>query len=141
MDETGAYYTKWSKSEIKTPIQYINAYIWNLERGEWWPYMRDSKRDSDVKNRLLDSGRRRGRDDLREQHWNTCIIICETDRQSRFNAWYKVLGASALGWPRGTGWGWGGRFRMGNTCTPVVDSRQCMAKPLQYCKVISLQLK
>ena len=21
-----------SKSEIKTPIQYINAYIWNLER-------------------------------------------------------------------------------------------------------------
>ena len=29
---------------------------------------------------------------------------------------------------------------MGNTCTPVVDSCQCMAKPLQYCKVISLQL-
>ena len=35
----------------------------------------------------------------------------------------------------------GGGFRMGNTCTPVVDSCQCMAKPLQYCKVISLQLK
>ena len=32
-------------------------------------------------------------------------------------------------------------FRMGNTCTPVADSCQCMAKPLQYCKVISLQLK
>ena len=30
---------------------------------------------------------------------------------------------------------------MGNTCTPVVDSCQCMAKPLQYFKVISLQLK
>ena len=29
----------------------------------------------------------------------------------------------------------------GNTCTPVADSYQCMAKPLQYCKVISLQLK
>ena len=28
--ETGAYYTEWSKSE-KKPIQYINAYIWNLE--------------------------------------------------------------------------------------------------------------
>ena len=42
--------------------------------------------------------------------------------------------------------GWDGRevgrgFRMGNTCTPVADSCQCMAKPLQYCKVISLQLK
>ena len=35
----------------------------------------------------------------------------------------------------------GGGFRMGNTCTPVADPCQCMAKPLQYCKVISLQLK
>ena len=32
MDETEAYYTEWSKSERKTPIQYINAYISNLER-------------------------------------------------------------------------------------------------------------
>ena len=32
VDETGAYYIEWSKSERKTPIQYINAYIWNLER-------------------------------------------------------------------------------------------------------------
>ena len=32
-------------------------------------------------------------------------------------------------------------FRMGNTCTPMAGSCQCMAKPLQYCKVISLQLK
>ena len=33
----------------------------------------------------------------------------------------------------------GGGFRMGSTCAPVADSRQCMAKPIQYCKVISLQ--
>ena len=32
VDETGAYYTERSKSERKTPIWYINAYIWNLER-------------------------------------------------------------------------------------------------------------
>ena len=25
----------------------------------------------------------------------------------------------------------GGRFRMGNTCTPMADSWQCMAKPIQ----------
>ena len=31
----------------------------------------------------------------------------------------------------------GGEFRMGDTCTPMVDSCQCMAKPIQYCKVIS----
>ena len=32
-----------------------------------------------------------------------------------------------------------GGFRMGNTCTLVTDSCECMTKPLQYCKVISLQ--
>ena len=26
-------------------------------------------------------------------------------------------------------------FRMGNTRTPMADSCQCMAKPIQYCKV------
>ena len=35
----------------------------------------------------------------------------------------------------------GGGFRMGNTHTPVADSCQYMAKPIQYCKAISLQLK
>ena len=35
----------------------------------------------------------------------------------------------------------GGGFGMGNACIPVVDSCWCMAKPIQYCKVISLQLK
>ena len=28
-----------------------------------------------------------------------------------------------------------------NTCTPVADSCWCVAEPIQYCKVISLQLK
>ena len=32
VDETRAYYTEWSKPERKTPIQYTNACIWNLER-------------------------------------------------------------------------------------------------------------
>ena len=35
----------------------------------------------------------------------------------------------------------GGGFRMVNTCTPMVDSCQCMAKTTTKCKVISLQLK
>ena len=41
----------------------------------------------------------------------------------------------------GTGREVGGGFRMGNTCTPVADSCWCVAEPIQYCKVISLQLK
>ena len=35
----------------------------------------------------------------------------------------------------------GAGLRMGNMCTPVADSCWCMAKAIQYCKVISLQLK
>ena len=34
----------------------------------------------------------------------------------------------------------GGGIGMGNTCKSMADSCQCMTKPLQYCKVISLQL-
>ena len=47
-------------------------------------------------------------------------------------------------WDDPEGWdreGGGGLFRMGNTCIPMADSCQFMAKPIQYCKVISLQLK
>ena len=29
----------------------------------------------------------------------------------------------------------GGGFRMGNACTPMADSCECMVKPIQYCKV------
>ena len=35
----------------------------------------------------------------------------------------------------------GGEFRMGNTCKPMIDSCQCMAKTTTIFKVISLQLK
>ena len=60
-------------------------------------------------------GRGRGWDDLGEWHWNMYNIIYETNRQSRFDAWYRMLGAGALGWPRGMvrggrwegGSGWG----------------------------------
>ena len=37
--------------------------------------------------------------------------------------------------------GEGGGFRIGKTCIPMADSSQCMAKPIHYCTVISLQLK
>ena len=36
---------------------------------------------------------------------NMYIIICETNHQSMSDAWYRVLGAGALGWPCGMGWG------------------------------------
>ena len=56
VDETGAYhYPEWSKPERETPLQYINTYIWNLERCYQWSYMQGSKRDTDVNNRIWDS--------------------------------------------------------------------------------------
>ena len=55
VDEFRAYYTEWSKSERETQISYINAYMWNLERWYLWSNMQDSKEDTGIKNRLLDT--------------------------------------------------------------------------------------
>ena len=49
-------------------------------------------------------------DDLGEWHWNMYNIIYEMNHQSMFDAWYWMLGAGALGWPRRMVWGgkeWG----------------------------------
>ena len=64
-------------------------------------------------------------------------IMYETSRQSRFDARYWMLGAGALGRPRGegVGRGEGGGFRMGGTGVPVADSFRCLAELIQYCKV------
>ena len=50
-------------------------------------------------------GRGRGCNDLGEWHWNMYNILYETSHQSRFDARYWMLGAGALGWPRGMEWG------------------------------------
>ena len=54
------------------------------------------------------------------------FFLNPTSCQSRYDAQYWMLGASALGRPRGMVWGGrrkeGGGFRMGNTCIPVGDS-------------------
>ena len=47
-------------------------------------------------------------------------------------------------WDNQEGWyeeGDGRGLRMGHTCTPVADSCLCIAKPIQYCKTIRLQIK
>ena len=56
----------------------------------------------------------------REWHWNMYITICEMNRQSRFDAWYRVLGAGAHGWPRRMVWGgrWQGSSGWGTHVHP-----------------------
>ena len=45
---------------------------------------------------------------------------------------YETGCSGLVHWDDPEGWDGmevGGRFRMGNTCTPMADSCQCMAKP------------
>ena len=54
----------------------------------------------------------------------------------------QVLGAGALGWPRGMGWGgtWEGGSGWGTHVNPWLIHVNVWQEPLQYCKVVSLQL-
>ena len=54
----------------------------------------------------------------------------------------QALGPGALGRPRGIGWRgrWEGRSGWGTHVNPWLIHFNVYQKPLQYCKVISLQL-
>ena len=54
----------------------------------------------------------------------------------------QVLGAGALGWPRGMEWGgrWEGGSGWGTHVNPWLIHVNVWQKSLQYCKVISLQI-
>ena len=99
--------------------------------------MHDSTRDTDIKNRLLDSvGEGKG-----GMIWENSIeaCICEIDCQSRFNAWDRVLRAGALGWPwrMECGGRWEGGSGWGTHVHSWLIDVNKWQKPLQYCKVAS----
>ena len=79
-------------------------------------YTRQQKRHWCIEQSFGLWGRGRGWDDLGEWHWNMYNIY-EMSHQSRFDAWYWMLGAGTLGRPRGMVWrgrrkegsGWGTR--------------------------------
>ena len=99
--------------------------------------MQDSKKDTDVYNGLLDSeGEGEG-----GMIWENGILTCILSCKNRIACLCLTQDTACLGLVHGDdperryGQGDGGGFMFGNTCTPVVDSCQCMAKPIQYCKV------
>ena len=99
--------------------------------------MRDSKRDTDVYNSLLDSmGEGKG-----GMIWENGIETCKLSYVKQITSPGSIHDIGCLGlvhWDDPEGWdgeGGGRGFRMGNTCTPMADSCQCVAKPIQYCKV------
>ena len=69
--------------------------------------------------------------------------IHETSCQSRFDARYWMLGAGALGRPRGMvqGGRWEGCSGWGTHVNLWLIHVNVWQKPLQYCNVISLPLK
>jgi len=68
-------------------------------------YTRQQKRHWCIEQSYGLCGRGRGWEDLGEWHWNMYNIMYETSCQFRFDARYWMLGAGALGRPRGMVWG------------------------------------
>ena len=73
--------------------------------------------------------------------WENGIETCILSYVKQITSPGSMHDTGCLGlvhWDDPEGWNgrkMGGGFRMGNTCTPMADSCQCMAKPIQYCKV------
>ena len=98
--------------------------------------MQDSKRDTDVYNGLLDSeGEGEG-----GMIWENGIVTCILPCKNRIASLCPMQDTACLGLVHGDdpegcyGGEVGEGFMFGNACTPMVDSCQCMAKPIQYCK-------
>ena len=98
--------------------------------------MQDSKRDTDIKNRHLDSVGEGEGGLIWENGIETCTISYVKRITSPGSMHDTRCSGRCTGMTQRDGM-WrevGGGFRMGNTCIPVADSCQCMAKPIQYCK-------
>ena len=128
VDETGAYYTEWSKPERKTSIQkdgndnpvcetaketqmYITVFwtLWERARVGWF-----------------------GRMAMKYVYyymWNESPVQVQCMIED-IRSWCTGM-TQRDGMGREVGRG----FRMGNTCRPMVDACWCMAKLIQYCKV------
>ena len=86
--------------------------------------MRDSKRDTDLLNSLLDSvGKGKG-----GMIWENGIETCKLSYVKRIaspGSMHETACSGLVHWDNpegGDGEGGGRGFRMGNTCTPMVDS-------------------
>ena len=144
VDETGTYYTEWNKSASKTPIQYINTriYIEFRKMVTMTLYVRQQKKHRCKEQTfelwekvMVGWFERIALKRVYYHMWNRSPVQVRCMKQ--------VLRAGALGWPRGMGWGgrWKGGSGWGTHVNPWLIHVNVWQKPLQYCKVISLQLK
>ena len=90
--------------------------------------MPDSKRDTEIKNRLLDSVGEGEGGMIWENSTEPCILPYVKQIVSP-GSMHETGCSGPVHWDHPEGWGGeGGGFRMEDTCTPMVDSCQCMAK-------------
>ena len=133
MDEARAYYTEGIKSERERQILYINAYIWNLEGQYWWSYLQGSKRDTDIKNRVLHTvgegkGGMIGENSTETytipyvKHIASGSLLCDAGHPK------SLLCDNLEGWDRERGGR--GVQEVGDICIPMADSCWYMAKPI-----------
>ena len=95
--------------------------------------MQNTKRDTDVQNRLLDSVGEGEGEMFQENSIETCIL--SRVKQITSPGWMHETSARALCTGE-TQRDWeerevGGGIGMGNTCNSMADSCQCMAKPTE----------
>ena len=92
--------------------------------------MLDNKRDTDVKNRLLDSEGEGEGGMIRQDSTETCILPYVKQIAS-LGLMYETRHSGSVHWDDPEGWdgeGGGRGLQDGDTCTPMVDSCQHMAK-------------
>ena len=93
--------------------------------------MRDCKRDTDVKNRLLDSVGEGEGEMIGENSTETCILSYVKQITSP-SSMHETGHSKPVYWDNPDGWdreGDGSGVQDRVTCTPMADSCQCMAKP------------
>ena len=104
--------------------------------------MQNRKRDTDVQNRLLGSVGEGEGGMFQENSIETCILSRVTRSPAQVGCMRQVLGPGTLGRPREIGWRgrWEGGSGWGIHVYPRLIHVNVWQKPLQYRKVISLQL-
>ena len=99
--------------------------------------MQDSKRDTDELNSILDSVEE-GEGGMIWENGTETYKLSHVKRITSPGLMHDTGYSGLMHWDDPEGWdreGGGRGFRIGNPCTPMADSSQCMAKPIQFCKV------
>jgi len=113
VNEARACCTEWNKSEREKQISYINAYMWNLEKQDWWTYLQGRNGNTDVEHGFVATVREAESEMNGESSINIYTLLCV-----KWIAGEKLLYKTgspalcwALWWPGGGEWGREGKLK------------------------------